>query len=235
MKASLLAFICWKWLASDSWEDIQSGLYLSQVVLTLEAEKFIWNLILGSQHVQNMPSDVTGQCQQEGASGGGCQGRPSVLLPGWKGCPVLGGLFWGAFAQCCFRQNITRMSRLCCHCHVLLFTCCTGQLVWLNFCAAEEHWNILMLQLKQIKSMYLYMGGWSHCEAYFRVFWVLVDFHMRTWAGRRKISLSRRRSSAERGEFHTVIAWGGFEKVLDIKSMFFKQLTFQCQWGDVPA
>lgn len=61
MKASLLSFKNQKCLATDSWENVQSGLCLPQVVLTLEAEKFMWNLILRRLHVQNMPSNITGQ------------------------------------------------------------------------------------------------------------------------------------------------------------------------------
>lgn len=190
VKALLLAFKCWKSFAIDIWEDVWGALYLFQVVLTLEAEKFIWNLMLGNLHVQNMPNNVTGESASKRENLQGIARASLCAAPGMEGLPVLIGLFWGAFVQWNITQILSFAVVTYFGVYLLHWTACVAQFL----CCGRtlKYINDSCSSSCKYRSLYFYVWGWNNCEAYFRVSWALVNFHMRTWAGRRKISLSRR-------------------------------------------
>lgn len=164
MKASVFAFKCWKEFTADSWGGIPSGLYLSQVVLTLKAGKFIGNLILGSLHVQNLPSNAMGQRASEESV---CRKRQSLCpAPGMDRLPnsALHGLPKELWCNAdSLKTELERVSfavtDMFCYIFPSLDNSCGS--IFMLWKSTEKYWSLL--QLKQLKSKCLSIWGWSHC------------------------------------------------------------------------
>lgn len=212
MKASLLSFKNQKCLATDSWENVQSGLCLPQVVLTLEAEKFMWNLILRRLHVQNMPSNITGQ---SGSGREHLHGTVRAVPVSW-GCSA--PFFVGSYAE--FSAMLFPSEH---NSEVL------GLLSLRHFSVHVLHWTASAAQssccrraLKCISDCCRSSPCPREDEATARhisVSWTPVDIHVRTWAGRRMLS-SLPDKETEKWGFCAVTAQEGLEKILDLKSVF---------------